>query len=81
MDVSLTPAQTVCVPIGPKCGECDLAGGLCPSAKKATKRSQKKTVIATALTAGPKIEITLEETVTQTIAPANPNPADCIDDQ
>ena len=48
---------------------------------KATKRSQKKTVIATALTAGPKIEITLEETATQTIAPANPNPADCIDDQ
>lgn len=37
--------QTICLPVGRKCGECTLSKGLCPSAvaqKKVVRKSSKK---------------------------------------
>ncbi|KAI1791571.1 DNA glycosylase [Ganoderma leucocontextum] len=61
--------QTICAPVGPKCDQCELSDGLCPSAKKgakasSSKRQTKKVVVASSnadQVAGPKIEIKLEE--------------------
>ena len=55
--------------MGPKCDQCELSDGLCPSARKVTKTSSKtrsKKVDATVSVepdegAGPKIEVELEE--------------------
>ena len=56
--------------MGPKCEQCELSDGLCPSARKVTKTSSSKTrskkVAATVSVepdqgAGPKIEVELEE--------------------
>ena len=68
--------KTICAPVGPKCGECELSDGRCPSAKKVTKRTQKKTVTTKSAAGGPQIEIILEETVSEAVAPANPRPDD-----
>ena len=55
--------------MGPKCDQCELSDGLCPSAKKtakasSSKRQSKKTLVASSdidRVAGPKIEVKLEE--------------------
>ncbi len=57
--------------MGPRCDQCELSDGLCPSAKKGTKassskrQSRKVLVAASELdqAAGPKIEVKLEEEV------------------
>ncbi|KAI0628808.1 DNA glycosylase [Trametes polyzona] len=56
--------QMICLPVGPKCDQCELSDGLCPSARKvvkvsASKGRSKKLVSITE--AGPKIEVELEE--------------------
>ncbi|KAH9939575.1 DNA glycosylase [Amylocystis lapponica] len=51
--------QTVCLPIGPRCDNCELSDGLCPSAQKVNPRKGKKMVEATSL-AGPNLEIELD---------------------
>lgn len=52
--------QTVCLPVGPRCGECTLSvGKLCPSAKVGKTASPRK---GRALQAGPSLEIKLEGT-------------------
>ncbi|TFK85371.1 DNA glycosylase [Polyporus arcularius HHB13444] len=61
--------QTICAPVGPKCDQCELSDGLCPSARTVTKasssRSRSKKVTMPASDpdtgAGPKIEVELEE--------------------
>jgi len=53
--------QTVCLPVGPKCDQCELSDGRCPSAAKATK-VKKRTAISSAKNAGPKVEIEVEIT-------------------
>ncbi|KAI0695109.1 DNA glycosylase [Cerioporus squamosus] len=61
--------QTICAPVGPKCDQCELSDGLCPSARKTVKasssksRSKKVTMSASDpdTGAGPKIEVELEE--------------------
>ncbi|KAM5542812.1 hypothetical protein V8D89_003773 [Ganoderma adspersum] len=62
--------QTICAPVGPKCDQCELSDGLCPSAKKGANRAssskkQGKKVLAafsdTDQGSGPKIEVKLEE--------------------
>lgn len=56
--------------MGPKCDQCELSDGLCPSAKKgsgskaSSSKKQKKLLAAPSdsdLGAGPKIEVKLEE--------------------
>lgn len=52
--------QTVCLPVGPRCGKCTLSvGKLCPSAKVGKTASPRK---GRALQAGPSLEIKLEGT-------------------
>ncbi|KAJ3556462.1 hypothetical protein NM688_g2013 [Phlebia brevispora] len=65
--------QTICAPVGPRCDQCELSNGLCPSAKKAPKKTQRraKTVISTA--GGPQIEIAVEKTTT-TESVTSPSP-------
>ncbi|KAI0806723.1 DNA glycosylase [Fomes fomentarius] len=61
--------QTICAPIGPKCDQCELSDGLCPSARKVNKgaasKSRSKKVMVSASTsdmkAGPEIEVKFEE--------------------
>lgn len=57
--------QTICSPVAPKCDQCELSDGLCPSARKIVKgSSSKRSVKVTSNrtpTAGPKIEVALEE--------------------
>ncbi|KAI0781508.1 DNA glycosylase [Trametes elegans] len=57
--------QTVCLPVGPKCDQCELSDGLCPSARKVVKASSSKRSKATVSTrgspSGPKIEVKFEE--------------------
>ncbi|TBU40249.1 DNA glycosylase [Dichomitus squalens] len=62
--------QTICAPVGPKCDQCELSDGLCPSARKVVKASSSKTrskKIASAVSveadrgAGPQIEVKFEE--------------------
>ncbi|KAI0373147.1 DNA glycosylase [Pilatotrama ljubarskyi] len=59
--------QTICLPVGPKCDQCELSDGLCPSARKvvkaSTSKSGSKKVVAAAedFAAGAKIEVELEE--------------------
>ncbi|RDX47442.1 DNA glycosylase [Lentinus brumalis] len=61
--------QTICAPVGPKCDQCELSDGLCPSVRTVTKasssRSRSKKVTTSASDpdtgAGPKIEVELEE--------------------
>lgn len=60
--------QTICLPVGPRCDTCDLSDGLCPSAKKVTKRTQRKTTTRISSNAGPKIEIKVEEDTLQSTA-------------
>ncbi|KAH9857477.1 DNA glycosylase [Lenzites betulinus] len=55
--------QTICAPIGPKCDQCELSDGRCPSARKVTKASVKKTSsrkVSVTSPSGPKIEVELE---------------------
>ncbi|KAI0823864.1 DNA glycosylase [Trametes gibbosa] len=56
--------QTICTPVGPKCDQCELSDGLCPSAREVTKASvrkiKSKKVSATSAS-GPKIKVQLEE--------------------
>ena len=56
--------------MGPKCDQCELSDGLCPSAKKgsgskaSSSKKQKKLLAASSDSdkdAGPKIEVKLEE--------------------
>ena len=59
--------QTICAPVGPKCDQCELSDGLCPSARKVTKASssrRKRTASAMLdadVDAGPRIEVKFEE--------------------
>ncbi|RPD55687.1 DNA glycosylase [Lentinus tigrinus ALCF2SS1-7] len=61
--------QTICTPVAPKCDQCELSDGLCPSARKVAKASSSKpgskkvTIFASGpdTGAGPKIEVALEE--------------------
>ncbi|KAL0956657.1 hypothetical protein HGRIS_002789 [Hohenbuehelia grisea] len=63
--------QMVCLPVGPRCGECDLSeSGLCPSAQKGKKikqRPQSRTLVKSSDSVdpdpGPKLEIELEQVV------------------
>ncbi|KAI9570752.1 DNA glycosylase [Boletus coccyginus] len=68
--------QTICLPIGPKCGDCTLStAGLCPSAQSTRSRTKTPKTAAAAATprkrskssegdvkgdAGPKVEIEME---------------------
>ncbi|KAI9069485.1 DNA glycosylase [Trametes sanguinea] len=57
--------QTICTPVAPKCDQCELSDGLCPSARtiikgSSSKRSGKVTSTRGS-TAGPKIKVELEE--------------------
>ena len=63
--------KTVCLPIGPRCEDCDLSNGLCPSARKVTKTSRRKTATTVSADGKPKIEIKLEETATEEAVPAS----------
>ena len=57
----------VCLPVGPKCGECELSSGLCPSAKKVTKTSKtRKVTKASQSNGGPKFEVKFEEEIQET---------------
>ena len=55
--------------MAPKCDQCELSNGMCPSVRKVTKasssRARSKKIIMSAsdpdAAAGPKIEVTLEE--------------------
>ncbi|KAG9317820.1 DNA glycosylase, partial [Chiua virens] len=59
--------QTICLPIGPKCGDCTLStGGLCPSVQS-TRNKTSKAAVGKKLSksdcaeiSGPKIEIEIE---------------------
>ncbi|KAI0738033.1 DNA glycosylase [Daedaleopsis nitida] len=58
--------QTICAPVGPKCDQCELSSGLCPSARTVVrgKSGSKKTAIMTMARdseAGPQIEVKFEE--------------------
>ncbi|KAI0668350.1 DNA glycosylase, partial [Trametes maxima] len=59
--------QVVCLPVGPKCDQCELSDGLCPSAravaKASTSKSRSKKVVSAleSPSAGPKIKVELEE--------------------
>ena len=64
----------VCLPVGPKCGECELSSGLCPSAKKVVKTSKTRKVTSQS-NGGPGIEVKLEEEVQETKTILEP-PAD-----
>ncbi|PCH38541.1 DNA glycosylase [Wolfiporia cocos MD-104 SS10] len=59
--------QTICTPVGPRCSDCELSNGLCPSARRNVKTKGRKALIATTSTAttasGPKIEIAVEAEV------------------
>ena len=57
----------ICLPVGPKCGECELSSGLCPSAKRVIKTTKTRKAIKTSqLKGGPKIEVKLEEEIQET---------------
>ncbi|KAG6377602.1 hypothetical protein JVT61DRAFT_15420 [Boletus reticuloceps] len=68
----LIPGSTICLPVGPKCGDCTLsAAGLCPSAQSAKTRTKtSKTAVRTGSGSpkeedvqegsGPKMEIKIE---------------------
>lgn len=56
----MTHTQTICVPVGPKCNECRLSDGLCPSARKVVKTKGKKVTASVSSVSGPKIEIKFE---------------------
>ena len=59
--------QTICAPVGPKCDQCELSDGLCPSARKVTKASSSKrkrtasAMLDAEADAGPRIEVKFEE--------------------
>ncbi|KAA1477664.1 DNA glycosylase [Dentipellis sp. KUC8613] len=65
--------QVVCLPVGPKCDECTLSKsglGLCPSAQSVSKSKSrtKKTVTTAPLSSGgPKLEISIEESMSTTV--------------
>lgn len=61
--------QVVCLPVGPRCGECELSDGRCPSASKAVKKSSTKKTTANTFrgNAGPKVEIEIEEVKTEEV--------------
>jgi len=59
--------QTICVPVGPRCDQCELSSGLCPSARKVKSKS-KKTLIAVKTDSGPQIKIELEAEVKTELA-------------
>jgi len=60
--------QTICLPVGPKCGECTLStSGFCPSARstktkksKAGARKQPSSGEDAKVESGPKIEMEIE---------------------
>jgi len=64
--------QTICLPVGPKCGDCTLSGvGLCPSAQSSKARIKtSKTAVRTGSGtvkeedvqegSGPRMEIKME---------------------
>jgi endonuclease III len=61
LNIFITTAQTVCLPVGPRCDTCDLSStGLCPSARKGAKSKHRRTVLSTAESSEAKIEIVLE---------------------
>ena len=45
--------------MGPRCDDCELSNGLCPSARKGKSKS-KRILVAAARKAGPKLEIAIE---------------------
>ncbi|CDO71906.1 hypothetical protein BN946_scf184940.g53 [Trametes cinnabarina] len=52
--------QTLCTPVAPKCDQCELSDGLCPSARKVVKGSSSKRRVKVASTdsaAGPKLKV------------------------
>ncbi|KAI0728835.1 DNA glycosylase [Fomitopsis betulina] len=51
--------QTICLPVGTRCDDCELSHGLCPSARKGKSKS-KRVLVASTREAGPKVEIALE---------------------
>lgn len=61
--------QTICLPVGPKCGSCTLSsGGLCPSASTKLARSPVKRKRQSKLDfegeSGPKVDIAIESSET-----------------
>ncbi|TFK66771.1 DNA glycosylase [Pluteus cervinus] len=62
--------QMICLPVGPKCGECDLSSrGLCPSANldKEKKSKSRTPTTATKSRSMPKIEIEVESAENSTL--------------
>ncbi|THH23141.1 hypothetical protein EUX98_g8038 [Antrodiella citrinella] len=55
--------QVMCLPVGPRCGECELSDGRCPSASKvaAKSRTRKVKTSTSATNPGPKLEIEIED--------------------
>ncbi|KAI0081405.1 DNA glycosylase [Panus rudis PR-1116 ss-1] len=72
--------QTICTPVAPRCDACELSTtGLCPSARKVTKtkKTQKKGTVASA---GPRLEISLENTEeTKAVLGSPPSPLSDVD--
>jgi hypothetical protein len=67
LPMSLTLAQMICQPVGPRCDLCELPGKkLCPSARKVVNvKSRKAVMICDSLdAAAPDIEISVEEDAT-----------------
>jgi len=52
--------QTICLPVGPRCDECSLSSGLCPSAHLAVKSKRQKIM---AKKAAPSIKVEVEESL------------------
>ncbi|CCM04574.1 uncharacterized protein FIBRA_06755 [Fibroporia radiculosa] len=57
--------QTICMPVGPKCNDCSLREGLCPSARTVKSKSRSRGVVAEVAgsLSGPKVEIGIEPEV------------------
>ena len=74
--------QVICLPVGPRCGECELSDGRCPSASKAVAktRTRKVTTSTSRGTAGPKVEIEIEEVkIEEIIVPVEDPPSPLSD--
>ncbi|TCD61247.1 DNA N-glycosylase and apurinic/apyrimidinic (AP) lyase [Steccherinum ochraceum] len=58
--------QVVCLPVGPRCGECELSDGRCPSASKTVVKTSTRKVTSRRM-AGPKVEIEVEDVKTEEV--------------
>ena len=57
----------VCLPVGPRCGECELSDGRCPSASKVSAKTSVRKMTARSSRGGPKVKIEIEEIKTEDI--------------